>query len=242
MGVSDFSDIFGRALRPAPYEMHPSRIGRKMAMAAGIVLTIGLSACVPAKMGPTVQVMPGTGKSFDTFKADQAACEQYADDQVAAARKEANQQAVGTALVGTALGAGLGAAAGDAGVGAAAGAVAGTGVAAANAQGAAQTIQQRYDIAFSQCMYAKGDLVPGYEPPPAPVPEAAPPPPPKAKYDQALVSGIQTELARIGLYNGTSDGLFGGRTRGAIKDYQKMKGMPADGVPTPALLDQLKKS
>jgi len=227
--------------RPAPSEISPAR---RLAVAAGIVLMLGLSACVPAKMGPTVQVMPGTGKSFDAFRADQAACEQYADGEVAASRKEANQQAVGTALIGTALGAGLGAAAGDAGVGAAAGAVAGTGIAAGNAQGAAQTIQQRYDISFSQCMYAKGELVPGYEPPPvAPAPEAAaPPPPPKAKYDQTLVSGIQTELARIGLYSGTPDGLFGGRTRGAIKDFQKMKGMPDDGVPTPALLDQLKKS
>jgi len=240
MDVSDFSHIFGRALQPAPCDM---RIGRKMAVAAGIVLMLGLSACVPAKMGPTVQVMPGTGKSFDAFRADQAACEQYADEQVAASRKEANQQAVGTALIGTALGAGLGAAAGDAGVGAAAGAAAGTGIAAGNAQGAAQTIQQRYDIAFSQCMYAKGEAVPGYEPPPvAPAPAPEPPPPPKAKYDEALVSGIQTELARIGLYSGTADGVFGGRTRGAIKDFEKMKGLPVDGVPTSALLDQLKKS
>src|SRR5579859_7703929 len=117
MGVTVCDRGASHIFRPAPSAINPAR---RLAVAAGLVLMLGLSACVPAKMGPTVQVMPGTGKSFDAFKADQAACEQYADDQVAAARKEANQQAVGTALVGTALGAGLGAAAGDAGVGAAA--------------------------------------------------------------------------------------------------------------------------
>lgn len=216
-------------------------IGRRLTIAASLVVTLGLGGCVPAKIGPTVQVMPGVGKSFEAFQADQAACEQYANGQVAGARKEANQQAVGTALVGTALGAGLGAAAGDAGLGAAAGGVAGTAAAGSGAQDAAQTIQQRYDIAYSQCMFSKGNQVPGFEP--APVVEAIPQaPPPKPKYDQALVSGIQTELVRIGLYSGTPDGLFGGRTRGAIKDFQKMKGLPTDGVPTSALLDQLKKN
>jgi hypothetical protein len=234
MGIGDCGHAFSHARQPVP-------LGRRLGVVAALALTLGLAACVPAKIGPTVQVMPGMGKSFEAFQADQAACEQYADDQVKGARKEANQQAVGTALVGTALGAGLGAAAGDAGVGAAAGGAVGTGVAAGNAQQAAQTIQQRYDIAYSQCMYSKGDQVPGYEP--APVAAAAPPPPPpKPKYDAALVSGIQMELVRIGLYSGDPDGLFGGRTRGAIKDFEKMKGLPVDGIPTKALLDAMKKS
>jgi murein L,D-transpeptidase YcbB/YkuD len=213
-----------------------------LAAVAGIGLTLGLAGCVPANMGPTIQVMPGAGKSFEQFQADQSACEAYANDQVAGARKQANQQAVGTALLGSALGAGLGAAAGDAGVGAAAGAAVGTGVAAGNAQNAALTIQQQYDNAYSQCMYAKGEQVPGFAPPAPPPPPPEPPAPPKPKYDSALISEIQTELARIGLYSGAPDGAFGGRTRGAIKDFQKMKGLPADGVPSAALLDQLKKS
>jgi peptidoglycan hydrolase-like protein with peptidoglycan-binding domain len=224
------------------HEFQPVSAGRRLAVAAAMALTLGLAGCVPAKMGPTVQVMPGTGKSFDAFKLDQAACEQYADSQVAGARKEANQQAVGAALLGTALGAGLGAAAGDAGTGAAAGAVVGTGVAAGNAQAAGQTIQQQYDNAYSQCMYSKGDQVPGFEPAPPPPVAAAPAPPPKPMYDTALIGGIQTELVRIGLYSGTPDGQFGGRTRGAIKDFQKLKGLPEDGIPTKALLDRLKSS
>jgi Putative peptidoglycan binding domain len=235
MGFGDCGDAYG-------HEFQPVSAGRRLAVAAALTLTLGLGGCVSSKMGPTVQVMPGTGKSFEAFQADQAVCEQYANDQVSGARKEANQQAVGTALIGTALGAGLGAAAGSAGTGAAAGAVVGTGIAAGNAQAAGQTIQQQYDNAYSQCMYSKGEQVPGFEPAPPPPVAAAPAPPPKPMYDKALISGIQTELVRIGLYSGTPDGQFGGRTRGAIKDFQKLKGLPQDGVPTMALLDKLKSS
>lgn len=236
MGIGDCRHASSHVFRVVSFPTLPTAC-------AGIVLTLGLSACVPAKMGPTVQVMPGTGKSFEAFQADQSVCEAYANDQVAGARKQANQEAVGTALVGTALGAGLGAAAGNAGVGAAAGAAAGTGIAAGNAQSATLTIQQQYDNAYSQCMFSKGHQVPGFDQaPPPPAPEPPPPPPSKAKYDQALISEIQTELARIGLYSGTPDGEFGGRTRGAIKDFQKIKGLPTDGVPSRALLEQLKKS
>lgn len=241
MGFGDYGRNYSTALRPAPTPISFGNVRRRLAVAAGIGLTLSLAACVPAQMGPTVNVMPGAGKSFEQFQADQAACKAYANDQVAGARKQANQQAVGTALIGTALGAGLGAAAGNAGVGAAAGAAAGTGVAAGNAQNAALTIQQQYDNAYSQCMYAKGEQVEGFAPP-APPPPPEPPAPPKPKYDPALISEIQGELSRIGLYSGAPDGAFGGRTRAAIKDFEKMKGLPTDGLPSRALLDQLKKS
>src|SRR6201996_7615806 len=149
MGFGDCSRKYSPVVRPVPASISLASIllahfGRRLAAVAGIGLTLGLAACVPNKMGPTVQVMPGAGKSFADFQADQAACETYADGQVAGARKQANQQAVGTALLGSALGAGLGAAAGNAGAGAAAGAAVGTGVAATNAQDATLTIQQQY--------------------------------------------------------------------------------------------------
>jgi hypothetical protein len=44
--------------------------------------------------------------------------------------------------------------------------------------------QQRYNAAFEQCMYSKGNQVPGYyappaySPPPPPPPGTPPPPPP----------------------------------------------------------------
>jgi hypothetical protein len=47
--------------------------------------------------------------------------------------------------------------------------------------GASWTIQRRYDIAYQQCMYAKGNQIPGfpaaYAPPPLPSPLSTPPRP-----------------------------------------------------------------
>jgi uncharacterized protein YcfJ len=121
---------------------------------------------------PTVAVLPGAGKSFEAFAADQAVCKQYATAQVAGQAERANTLGVGGALLTTALGAGLGAAVGGgqgAGIGAAAGAVGGSALAAGGTSDAQGSIQQQYDVAYMQCMYAKGNQVPG----PAP---AYPPP------------------------------------------------------------------
>jgi hypothetical protein len=46
-------------------------------------------------------------------------------------------------------------------------------VGAAPAAQAQQTLQQRYDIAYTQCMYARGNQVPGYG-----AASSVPPPPP----------------------------------------------------------------
>lgn len=136
-------------------------------------------------MGPTVAVMPAPGKSFDAFQTDQAVCKQFASGQVQGGAQAANNQQVGTAVVGTLLGAGLGAAIGGgrgAAIGAGAGALGGTAVGAGPSQRTNYSLQQRYDIAYSQCMYSKGNQVPGYQPgpsyPPPPPPGYAPPPPP----------------------------------------------------------------
>ncbi len=107
---------------------------KSMGALAAIVV---LAGCVQQPMGPTVSVMPAPNKPFDVFAADQAACKQFAEQQVAGGASQANTQQVGTAVVGTALGAGLGAAAGGgqgAGVGAAMGAITGTAVGAGPAQ------------------------------------------------------------------------------------------------------------
>ncbi len=129
--------------------------------------TLVVAGCAVKPMGPTVQVMPAANKSFEKFQEDQAVCKQFADQQVAGQAEQANNQALGAGLLGTGLGAALGGAlngGGGAGVGAASGAIAGTTAGAGNSQGAQLTIQQRYDIAYQQCMYAKGNQVPGYQP------------------------------------------------------------------------------
>lgn len=144
---------------------------------SGLIVALSLAACVSKPMGPTIAVMPAPNKPFDVFAQDQAACKEFADSQVAGGAEAANNKALGTAAIGTALGAGLGAAVGEgrgAAVGAGTGAVAGTAIGAGESQRAQLSLQQRYDVGYAQCMYAKGNQVPGMQPP------AAPPPPPPA--------------------------------------------------------------
>jgi hypothetical protein len=159
--------------------------------------------------GPNVMVLPGNGKDFEEFQADDAVCRQWAAQQSgttttkAATDTTVSGAAIGTAL-GAASGAAIGAASGSPGPGAAVGAgvglVGGTAVGAGNAEGARSTVQQRYDMAYMQCMYAKGNQIPiprgsqlahaptrrppGPPPPPdaaadvPPPPRGSPPPPP----------------------------------------------------------------
>ena len=41
-----------------------------------------LGACVSVPTGPGVMVLPGTGKSFDQYRADDMECRQFASSQV----------------------------------------------------------------------------------------------------------------------------------------------------------------
>jgi hypothetical protein len=145
-------------------------------------------------------VLPGTGKSFEQFQQDDGICRQWAEQQtgISANKASASNTATGAILgtaVGAAAGAALGAAAGNPAVGAAAGAgvglLGGSMVGASQAEGAYHSVQQRYNMAFMQCMYAKGNQIPvargsvapGYSsvstpPPPPPRPPAVVPPRP----------------------------------------------------------------
>jgi hypothetical protein len=150
---------------------------RVVAVMAG---AISLTACVVPPVAPTVPVAPGPNKSFAVFAADQAACEQYAAAQTGPDAAAANNQAVGVALLGTALGAGLGAgigaAVGNAGKGAAIGAASGGALGIlGNAGGAPAQIalQQEYDVLYAQCMSTHGNNVPGFASPSGTPPYAA---------------------------------------------------------------------
>jgi hypothetical protein len=129
--------------------------------ALGGVLFLG--ACAQNPMGPTVQVLPGPGKSFSAFQNDQGVCRQFADQAVRDQAQGANLRGLGTAAITTVLGAGLGAAIGSgqgAAVGAAAGAVGGAGLGAVRSSNTQNSIQAQYDNAFVQCMYSLGNSVP----------------------------------------------------------------------------------
>jgi len=150
-------------------------------LAVGGTLALGACAVAPPA-APSVMAMPGPGKSVEQFQRDDIGCRQYAGAQTgyASPAAAANQAGVGSALIGTGLGAAagalLGAAAGNAGVGAAIGAgsglLLGSAAGAGNAAVSGAAVQQRYDMAYAQCMAANGDQVP--------MPPAYPPPPPYA--------------------------------------------------------------
>ncbi|TMG80838.1 MAG: hypothetical protein E6H74_14030 [Betaproteobacteria bacterium] len=127
-----------------------------------MIAVVGLTACVTVPSGPSVMVLPGSHKTFEQFQADGSSCQAYAQQtvglppgQVAAETGRAGPEA--------AIGAGTGLLLGSA--------------AGSNAYGATYYgVQRRYDQAYVQCMYAKGNQVPvrsGYRG----VPPAYMPPP-----------------------------------------------------------------
>lgn len=134
-------------------------------LCGSILMLLTLTACVMVPSGPSIMSLPGTGMSFDQFRADDYDCRQYAGVQAGGTtpNQAAADSGVMSAVVGTAVGAVAGAAIGGssgAGVGAGVGLLTGTlsGSGAANAS--SYSLQQRYDIGYTQCMYAKGHKVP----------------------------------------------------------------------------------
>ncbi|MGZ4980370.1 MAG: YMGG-like glycine zipper-containing protein [Methylobacter sp.] len=151
---------------------------------------LAVSGCVSLPTGPSVMVLPGNGVSFDQFRIDDATCQQYAYAQIGGttAEKQAERSGVTSAAIGTALGAAAGAAIGGgqgAAIGAGSGLLGGSVVGAGTADSSMYGTQDRYNIAYIQCMYSKGHKVPvsgqfsneTYRPA-APSSSTIPPPPP----------------------------------------------------------------
>jgi hypothetical protein len=166
----------------------------RVVMAGGLLV----AGCATVPAGPSVMVLPGSGKSFDEFRSEDETCRQWAatqsgaEPQTAALQSTASGAALGT-LAGAGLGAAVGAAAGNPGIGAAVGAGSGLLVGSAAGTNAGQlagnTLQQRYDMSYQQCMYASGNQIPGAAQPMQPrrgahhggrpaMPPPPPPPPP----------------------------------------------------------------
>jgi Glycine-zipper domain len=164
-----------------------------------LIMIAALSACATLPTGPSVMVLPGTDKSFDQFRMDDYLCRQFAYEQVGGVtgQQAAQKSAVSSAAVGTALGAVAGAAIGSASghmgegmaIGAGSGLLLGSAAGSGYAEGSYYASQRRYDNAYVQCMYAKGNRVPVngrfISPSPAgthremPPPANYPPPPPE---------------------------------------------------------------
>src|SRR4051812_27172382 len=157
----------------------------KPALIALAALALFAGCATPPPSGPSVMVLPGSAKSFDQFRFDDNECRQFATAQIGGtdAAQASNDAAVKSAVVGTAIGAAAGGLMGGnsgagvgAGIGLAGGAIAGSGA----GQATGYTLQQRYDIGYQQCMYAKGHQIPmaGRYAPNRPTRQAAVPPPP----------------------------------------------------------------
>ena len=155
----------------------------------GAILATG---CVMMPTAPMVTVLPGTGKPFEQFHADDVDCRNYAYSSVAGPAQASTNTAAANAAAATAIGAAAGAiigsATGNAGAGAAIGA--GSGLLFGTATGAnalgysSYDLQRQYDGAYIQCMYSRGNRVParvygrGYSAPPpysGPAPSEVPP-------------------------------------------------------------------
>jgi hypothetical protein len=150
-------------------------------VALAVLCGLLLGACATVPPGPSVMALPGTGKSFDAFQGDDLVCRRWAAQQAGTTPERAGGLATaeraGAAIGAIAHNPGLGAA-----VGAGGGLLAGTAVGAGAGQHAANEVQHRYDAAYEQCVYAKGDQVPGVaERPAVSAPLPPPPPPPPAR-------------------------------------------------------------
>ena len=133
----------------------------------GLLLALlALAGCVTVPTGPSQMSLPGSGKSFDQFRADDTECRQYASAQIGGTNPEqaATDSGVKSAAVGTAVGAAAGALIGGnsrgAGVGAGVGLLGGALAGSSAGQQSGHSLQHRYDVGYTQCMYAKGHKVP----------------------------------------------------------------------------------
>lgn len=164
---------------------------------------LALAGCTTMPTGPSVLVLPGTGKPFDQFNRDEVYCRDYALRAIGGKGpgKVTSDSTVASAAAGTAIGALAGAALGGndgAAVGAGTGLLFGSMAGSETGRYAGGSAQTRYDNAYIQCMYSAGHRVPvpaglyGSErrpatsttpapansTPPPPPPGAPPPPPP----------------------------------------------------------------
>ncbi|WP_319242044.1 YMGG-like glycine zipper-containing protein [uncultured Propionivibrio sp.] len=124
----------------------------------GLAVLAGGCATIPS--GPSVLVLPGTGKSLNDFRASDFQCRQYAAQQIEGMGRDPS---VRNAAIGTAVGAVAGAAIGGqqgAGIGAGAGLLVGSASGAEAGRSYGYDAQTRYDNAYIQCMYAGGHRVP----------------------------------------------------------------------------------
>ncbi|HUJ16804.1 MAG TPA: glycine zipper family protein [Nitrospirota bacterium] len=150
-----------------------------------ILLLVVATGCATVPAGPSVAATPGPGKPFDLFQQEEVTCRQYAQQQIGASPQDTiNKSTAAGAAIGGAVGAGLGALSYSGSFlvfSAITGALIGAAAGSSQGQYYGYQAQRRYDIAYQQCMYANGNMVPavrryyrGTPPPPPPSPDLSP--------------------------------------------------------------------
>jgi uncharacterized protein YcfJ len=134
-----------------------------------ITLILTLAACASAPTGPTVTVMPREGKPFDVFQKEDQECRGFAAKAAEDTSNAALKQGASSALIGAAVGAAAGAviqggSSKNIGTGAGIGLLGGSAKGAMGASNKEDQAQTQYNIAYQQCMYAKGNQVPSFGP------------------------------------------------------------------------------
>jgi uncharacterized protein YcfJ len=151
-----------------PGKIRKRTVSRAPKMIAAVASLCAVSACAVSELrGPTVTALPKPGTSQAVFEQEHLQCRNYAAEMTYSARpgQGSLHTAIGGAALGTLLGAAAGTAIGGAArsagagavIGSATGVVGGSAVAAKNAR--ASELQKRYNIAYTQSMYALGDTV-----------------------------------------------------------------------------------
>jgi len=143
-------------------------------------MVLVLASCATMPNGPRVVVVPAPGKPFELFVQEDRICRQFAEQSVGKSANDAGAQTfASSAITGAAIGAAAGGLMGGndgVGSGAGMGLLAGSMIGAGESGYSVSEAQRRYDISYQQCMYAKGNQLPGqqyqsntsYPPPPPP--------------------------------------------------------------------------
>src|SRR5450830_742784 len=120
---------------------------------------LALGGCVSVPTGPSVMAMPGKNKPYEEFRAEQAQCQQYAQESIGGAAQSTQNSAVNSAAAGALIGAASGHAGAGAAIGAGGGLLVGSAAGSNASAGGNYSMQQRYDMTYSQCMYSKGNQI-----------------------------------------------------------------------------------
>ncbi|MBV1777151.1 hypothetical protein KSF73_15635 [Burkholderiaceae bacterium DAT-1] len=152
---------------------------RLMACIPAAAIMLGGCATPRVPTGPTVAVMPAPGKPYEVFQDEERQCRSNALSAANGMQNSgADEKVAASMIAGAALGAAAGALIGDnhqsAGAGAGVGMLMGAVSGGSSISQSNHDAQWQYNNTYKQCMYAKGNQVPGYAAP------ALPPPPPPA--------------------------------------------------------------